>query len=590
MATIANLIVEISSKDSKLRRGLGKAGASVKKFAKAAVKNIALIGGAITALAVGGFALLTRMINKQAAEIDKLAKTSAKLGTTVAAFQRLSYQAELTGISTETLGTALQRMVRRVSEAAQGTGAAKNAIAELGLSAERLSQMRPEEQFRLIAERMRDVGSSGDQVRLAMQIFDTEGVGLVNTFNSNLKETGAEFDRLGLSISQSQAQAVEAYNDSKTKLSAIFDSMSKKVTALVSPAFESIVTWITDTIDKMGGMDSAAEKFAKGIVGAVKTAVQAINGLINIIDGAYARMIKMQIFAKEQADSLPDPFFLTKAVGEKYGIFEQGGAAQRTLNRKEDLRGLYKELNELERQVQARKDFLKPLVDTIEREKGKIGQALQPANDPMFDILKGSKIGEVVGQLNDSQMKVRNNYVELADATKETATKIKEASQAVDDAISSMQNQAGQSELNRILGLDQQSKDAGKPLARDKKFDQLIRDVYRKSNSGVQTFSGTFNGENKTFKESSIKSDISRLQDIVKDYSRGGENTLGMQGALEELQKFVDNKQAQKVNVDIKVDAAPDFLTKVATSQELDKAVDKKLDKKARDAAKTIKG
>jgi hypothetical protein len=573
MATIANLIVQLSAKDSKLRSSLNNATKSVRSFAKDAAKHIALIGGAIATLATGAFALLTRMINNQADEIDKLAKTATKLGTTVGELQKLQYQAALSGISAETLGTSLQRMVRRVSEAAQGSGVATKALQELGLSAQGLAQLKPEEQFNAIAKAMQNIGTRGDQVRLAMQIFDTEGVGLVNTFNSNLEKTGQEFESLGIRITEQQARAVEAYNDAKTKLSTIFDGLGKAITARAAEPMRRLVEYVTEFIQKSGGIDKVANAIVKFVSAMAESFITAFQTIANSIDWiiqkakrltneVYGIIARLNIVGKAIAAGTTDPAVIGTVRDQYNSIRGTGESAD---------------------------SFFQGLRETLRQGLAANDKFQQDSGSGAFDLYKDTGIGKILGQLEESQTKVRDNYVELADSTKETADKIRLSGNAVDDFLSKMQQQAGQSELTRILGLDKKT-DNKNPIHRSDQFDRLVQDIYRKTTQGVGSFTGSVNGQTKTFNETSIKDDISKLENLVSTAQRSGRNTIGMEGALAELQKFVNNKQEQKVNVNINVKADKGFLAEVTTSQELQKAVDKQIQETARNAAKTIKG
>jgi len=93
--------------------------------------------GAATA-AAGALAAFTRM---SMISIDNLGKTADKLGTTTETLAGLQHAAELTGVSTETMNMALQRMTRRVAEAAVGTGEAKGALEELNIDAAQLVKL-----------------------------------------------------------------------------------------------------------------------------------------------------------------------------------------------------------------------------------------------------------------------------------------------------------------------------------------------------------------------------------------------------------------------------------------------------------------
>ena len=304
MATIASLIVKISADATKLKAGLSKATSKIKAFAKSAAKTLAKIGGAIAVGAVAGVTAIVALVNKYAREIDKLAKTSSKLNIPVKALQKLQYQAELTGVSTDTLNMAMQRMVRRVSEAAQGTGAAKDAIAELGISAEKLNQMSPDQQFYAISKAMKEVGNQGDKVRLAMKIFDTEGVSLVNTMNGNLQAMGDEFDTLGISITGSAAKMVEAYNDSKTKLGAIFSGFGLQLTSQLAAPFTKLIEWISTAIIEMGGMDKVAAKFANAFISGIASAIEAGGQLFNFFRDIKVNLLEIKLFAQQAAKSI----------------------------------------------------------------------------------------------------------------------------------------------------------------------------------------------------------------------------------------------------------------------------------------------
>ncbi len=325
MATIASLIVEISAKSIKLKKGLASATSKIKAFAKKSAKVLAGIGAFIGVGAVAAVVAITKTVNKYAAEIDKLAKTSSKLGVPVKALQKLQYQAELTGVSADTMNMALQRMTRRTSEAAKGTGEAKNALKELRLDANKLAQLSPDEQFYEISRAMKQISNQGDKVRLAMKIFDTEGVSLVNTMNGNLNRMGEEFDSLGISITGSATKMVEAYNDSKTKIGAIFSGFGIQLTAQLAEPFTRLIQWISNIIIEMGGMEVAANKFAGLMLKAIKISITGVQSLISTFTKLENLMLRIEQISLA-------PAVLGEAVAQKAtGSDVVGVAAERTL-------------------------------------------------------------------------------------------------------------------------------------------------------------------------------------------------------------------------------------------------------------------
>jgi hypothetical protein len=303
MALIGEIITKIKVDASQQKRELSKAKKALLGFgrvAKKALSGLAVGAGVATAAFVG----VAAVVNKTAESIDLLAKTSAKLGVTVAALQKLEFQAALTGVSSEKLSQTLQRMTRGVSEAAAGFGTAKKALAELNLDAEVLNKLSPDKAFNLISVAFRGISNQSDKVRLAMQIFGREGVALVNTMNSDLEATGKQFDKLGISISQSQAKAVEAFNDSKTVLGQILGGFAQQLTVKLAPAFKFLIDKVSEFVISMGGMGKVAEKVANVVLGAMSNILGAITSVANGIDNVILGYEKLAlIINKTQAAS-----------------------------------------------------------------------------------------------------------------------------------------------------------------------------------------------------------------------------------------------------------------------------------------------
>lgn len=186
--------------------------------------------GKVLAAGIGvGFTAIGARLATLSGDIDRLAKTSRKLGIDVGPLQRLEHAAKLSGVQVNQLESGLQRMVRRVSEAARGTGEAQGAIDELGLSAEELNQLSPDEQFLAIAQALSEVPNQADRVRLAFKLFDAEGVNLLKMMSDGaqgVKDMGDQLDRMGGIVDQKTVKAVERLNDNMTTLSANMDALT----------------------------------------------------------------------------------------------------------------------------------------------------------------------------------------------------------------------------------------------------------------------------------------------------------------------------------------------------------------------------
>jgi hypothetical protein len=207
----------------KFRRAVKSTGRQVRRSAR----HLSNYGKSLALMATGGS--LGYLIKQQFQLIDSLAKTSDKLGIATEQLAGLRHAAELTGVSAQTFDMALQRMTRRVAEAGMGTGESVKALKELGVSARHLAQLAPDEQFKAIAEAMRQVKTQGDRVRLAFKLFDSEGVAVVNTLKlgrEGLNQAVAEVKRLGNAFSRVDAAKIEDANDAITRMRAAFQGLT----------------------------------------------------------------------------------------------------------------------------------------------------------------------------------------------------------------------------------------------------------------------------------------------------------------------------------------------------------------------------
>jgi len=133
------------------------------------------------AAVAAGAAATAALVRSGLESVDALAKTSDKLGVTTQALASLRFAAEQTGVETNKFDVALQRFTRRLADAASGTGPAVKAFDALGLSAQQLIKLSPDQALAKVADQMNKVENQSQRVSLAFKLFDSEGVDLVNT-------------------------------------------------------------------------------------------------------------------------------------------------------------------------------------------------------------------------------------------------------------------------------------------------------------------------------------------------------------------------------------------------------------------------
>ena len=258
-----------------------------KKALSSATKGVRKVGGAVlnakTAI-VGlvGTAGFGALIKRGLAAGDSLAKTADKIGVTTEALAGMRHAAELTGVSTETMDMALQRFTRRASEAAIGTGEAKGALQELGINAKELVKLPLDQQMEIVADAMGNLSTQSDRVRIAMKLFDSEGVALVNTLGGGsdaLREMIQEAEHLGLALSRTDTAQIEAANDSFTRAKGVITGLTNQFTIAFAPILQTIADSFRQSALDSADFGNVGQRAADALVGAFAKVQGALHGV-----------------------------------------------------------------------------------------------------------------------------------------------------------------------------------------------------------------------------------------------------------------------------------------------------------------------
>jgi len=232
---------------------------------------------------VAGIGGLVAFGKATADAIDKLAKTSDKLGVTTQAMAGLQHAASLAGVENQQLEKGLQQMSVKIGEAAQKGGDAAIAFSSMGLSARELRTLAPEQQFALIADKLDGVSNATDRINIAYQIFGARNVDFLNLLEGGsaaLGEAADEAERLGLSISRIDAAKVEVANDAWTKFKAAIDGAARTIIVQLTPYLKALADLLTRN-------STRASDFGDKVQTALGYAVDAVGVLADGVHGLH---------------------------------------------------------------------------------------------------------------------------------------------------------------------------------------------------------------------------------------------------------------------------------------------------------------
>lgn len=241
---------------------------------------------------VVAFTAISVVVGVSTARIDKLVKTSQKLGIGVEFLQKFRFASEQVGIQTQTADMALQRFSRRVAEARKGTGEAKDTLKQLGIALfDSSGQARSIEDVMFdVADAMSKTEDSSEQVRQAFKFFDSEGVALVALMKNGsgaMKDFFNDAQNLGGVLSGASAQGVADFADETTRLKTLVTGLADNFTAGLAPALQQIVDTLIATtqkeIEARGGFEKFGNYLANEFLGIVQIIILSFEQLSNIV-------------------------------------------------------------------------------------------------------------------------------------------------------------------------------------------------------------------------------------------------------------------------------------------------------------------
>jgi len=287
-----------NSFEKKAGRALKKVGSRVANL----TKTMGIMSGVAATMAIVGLGKVTTSAIDASDEIGKMAD---QIGASTEALSEYQHVAALSGVEFNTLTKSFRFMQNQVSDATKGIGDGQKALEELGLSAERLNQLKPEDQFEAIAKAFDGVTVASDRTRLAMDLFGGRGVSLLQTLkggSKGLQEMRAEARLLGLSLSRADVDGAARANDSMLKLTTTVSALGITVGKELQGPIGDIADTLTAAALASGGFKTEIRSGVKAGLGALSTFAESTEKVVNYFDDrpylASAGILGYMIYGK----------------------------------------------------------------------------------------------------------------------------------------------------------------------------------------------------------------------------------------------------------------------------------------------------
>lgn len=294
--------VELTTKDQALQEGLTRARQRLANFAT----GLRTAGLGMMAFGTAIVAPITMAAQQYAAAGARYLQIAARTGMAVQQISTLEYAARASGIAIEAMESAIAKMQRQIVAAAGGSYEAAAGLARLGLTAQDLARLTPEQQFLRIGDALSKVANPTERAALAMELFGGAGTAMLP-----LLENGAEGIRklqeraaaLGSQMSEQDARAAAEFNRRLIDLREVTTNLWTTIGSAVLPALRSstiLMTNITNAVrrwvDQNRGLVNGLFQAGK-IIGTIGAALIGLSVATQVASYAMAGLTTVATIA-----------------------------------------------------------------------------------------------------------------------------------------------------------------------------------------------------------------------------------------------------------------------------------------------------
>lgn len=224
-----NLTEKNAEKVAKLRKEIEKSQLAAKKSQGVLNKLSSGLKSGLGSIIGGvGVAATVSYFDQVATKLDGLAKRARDVGMTASQLQELEHQAKLAGMETGNLDSAVKTFNKNVSLAAMGTGKAKTALADMGISLKDANGMTKtqDELLKEVALKFAENAGNAENAGRATKIFGDNGAEMLRIFEQGEGVINKVFNANGI---DEAAAAAERYKDNLENIHNAAFKMSAKV-------------------------------------------------------------------------------------------------------------------------------------------------------------------------------------------------------------------------------------------------------------------------------------------------------------------------------------------------------------------------
>jgi len=275
--SIGDAVLKVGVDTKDLDKGMKGIGASIKKHQKAIGIGMIAMGGAI--LAAGAMSIKTF-----AQMGDAVQKMALRTGFSTEALSELKHAADISGASLETLEKGIKKMSKTIVDASDGLATYVRSFEKIGLTAEELMELSPEEQFDKITMAIAALENPTLRAAVAQDIFGRAGTQLLPLLDAGadgIAELREEAHKLGIVFDQEAANKAAEFTDALTRLNEAISGVKMAIGEELIPILLPLVDSIRETISGISAWSKENPELSRTLT----ITTMALGGLLIALGG-----------------------------------------------------------------------------------------------------------------------------------------------------------------------------------------------------------------------------------------------------------------------------------------------------------------
>lgn len=217
--------------------------------------TLALAG--VTAFGAAAVAIARGLVDLED-RVERLGNTADKLGVSFGFIQTLEEAANRSGTSIDAVSAAFGRLQKSVLGIDEESKSAQKALAEIGVTAEELQALAPEQQYQRIGSALAAIEDPARRTATATALFGKSGADLIPFFN-NLPGAASDIERFGRALTELDRTRVDEFGSALDRLSVATQGLGQSLllpfTGLgegIANALAEVTAGITAIVDPVG--------------------------------------------------------------------------------------------------------------------------------------------------------------------------------------------------------------------------------------------------------------------------------------------------------------------------------------------------